>query len=493
MLPQKIREILFHPQTFLFLGIFFTIRLVSFFLAPFPLVLTLIGLSFLLFFGYTFFKNSNLALSLVLAEILLGGSGLLIEIFSLSIRTWLIVLFLVFSLVKQIQKRHIEFILSSRFYYILAGFVGVLLFAVVNGLLQGNNPKNIFQDIFPYIFLALLPFFSNYFKEKENQQFFFRLVVAFIFGSAIFALFTFIIFSSGIVVLQEPYYKWIRDVAGGKITDLQSGFFRIVFPEHLLIPPLTLILSSLFIQHKNVKKYIFPLLICCLIILVLNLSRGYLLAVAVGFFPLLYKQPWRRWLVAGTVVAVGYISIFCSTYFIASHGRSLGLEVFGVRIKSLVMPYTEYSSNTRLLLLQPIKEKIAIHPLFGSGLGSTIPFPDPVTGQITQWPHYDWGYLELVAEFGGFGFLIYGIFLTASFGIIFKALKNEVIPVFVGTGLLAGLIAFLVMNITAPALFHFFGIFFLTLALSLALHQTGFWEKIKRKVSTFLSGFLFRE
>lgn len=487
MFPQRIREVLLHPQTFLFLGIFFTIRLVSFFLAPFPLVLSLLGLSFLAFFTYTFFKNNNFALSLVLAEIFLGGSGILIEIFSLSLRTWLIGFFLIFSVIRQIQRKKIDFVLPSRFYYILAAFVGVLLFAIVNGILQGNNPKNIFQDTFPYVFLALLPFFSSYFKEKENQQFFFRLTTAFIIGSAIFALFTFILFSSGFVVLQEPYYKWIRDVAGGKVTDLQSGFFRIVFPEHLLIPPLTLFLSSIFIQQKNIKKYILPLLLCCLLILVLNLSRGYLLAVAVGFFPLLYKQSWKRWLTAGLIVSFGYIFLFCSTYFIASQGRSLGLEVFGVRIKSLVMPYTEYSSNTRLLLLKPIKEKIAAHPIFGSGLGSTIPFPDPVTGEITQWPHYDWGYLELLAEFGGFGFIVYGIFLVASFGILLKAIKKEIVPLFIGTGLLGGLVAFLIMNITAPALFHFFGVFFITLTLALSLHQTGFWEKIKRKALAFLS------
>jgi hypothetical protein len=44
-------------------------------------------------------------------------------------------------------------------------------------------------------------------------------------------------------------------------------------------------------------------------------------------------------------------------------------------------------------------------------------------------------------------------------------------------GLLAGIVAFLITNITVAAMFHVFGIFFLLFALSVALKYTSIFEQ----------------
>jgi O-antigen ligase len=225
-------------------------------------------------------------------------------------------------------------------------------------------------------------------------------------------------------------------------------------------------------HSRNEKILLSSLLLASLFILTLNLSRGYFLALIIALFPLLYKHSFRKWFVTSSLIGISIVIIFTGTYFISSHGKSFGLETFGLRVKSFTAPQIEESTYTRSALLQPIIEKIKIHPLLGSGFGSTVTFTNPITKTSITTTQFDWGYLELVTEFGLIGFLFYLSFLTSITYSIIRHIQTGTHPDFV-VGLLGGLTALLVANLTAPALSHVFGIIFLTGVIALDKQGTS--------------------
>ena len=155
---------------------------------------------------------------------------------------------------------------------------------------------------------------------------------------------------------------------------------------------------------------------------------------------------------------LGFLVIFCGLFFIASKGKSFGLEVFGLRAQSIILPDSENSSLSRLLLLPKILEKIKNAPLSGSGLGSTVTVYSPVLKKDITTPHFDWGYLEILAELGIIGFVVWFIFITKT---LFTIKKQPLIR--------AVFISLLVINLTSPALFHVFG----TLLISFIVAMQG--------------------
>jgi len=169
--------------------------------------------------------------------------------------------------------------------------------------------------------------------------------------------------------------------------------------------------------------------------------------------------------------------MFSGVSFIASQGKTMGWEQFGIRITSLVKPQIEVSSATRMITLPVIWEVIAKQPIFGVGLGNSITFYNPTTYQIQTTPSSDWGYLDMWAELGLLGAVAFITFYFLTAFLLVKKIKN--IPDWhdFDVGLLAGLIAFLVMNITISSMVHVFGVFFLIFTLSIATKYTAIFDK----------------
>ena len=215
-----------------------------------------------------------------------------------------------------------------------------------------------------------------------------------------------------------------------------------------------------------------------ILLLVINFSRIYFLALLVGLLVLKYKHKIKFWLRESITTGVLLVIIFLGISVVSSSGQTWGWELLGVRLQSYSNPHIEISSNTRMILLPKILDKIEQRPIWGEGLGVSIIYTDSLTYQKIKTTALDWGYLELWLELGIFGLLfllflyIYAIFLLAK--------KIRMIPDWYDfdVGLLATLISLLIINITSPALFHVFGILYLVFALSIASGHTNIFEYI---------------
>ena len=295
------------------------------------------------------------------------------------------------------------------------------------------------------------------------------MLYAAIIGNVIFILFSFFGFSFVLFELQGNFYHWYRDVALGKITAVSTGFFRMTLDEHLLLVPLALLFlnkilkSSIALdkQTQNNKNY-WLLAIgywLLLIILSINITRIYMVALFIGYLFLFTKQNWKKWIKYGFLTGAIFLISFCSLNLTATRGQSLGFELLGIRLGSVVSPQIEESSMSRILLLKPIWEKIKTNPVLGEGLGATVSAYSPVfNAQITT-PHFDWGYFEMLAELGSVGLFIWLSSLTSYIlGLMTRPKTTDLRP---KIDLLAPLIALLVINITSPALFHSLGIIFI--------------------------------
>lgn len=493
---DDLKKILFHPQTAILFIAFFAIRLLSYFVAPYFILQNILTGILLLTLITVYIRKPQYAWYLVIGEIFLGGSGHFLEFFGLSLRTIFLLTYTLLSVVPQIisKKGRQELGLPKIIMILLETFGVTLLFASINGMLHHNSTKLVIQDLIPFAYFALLIPMIQTIKDKTTYPFLIRLVSIFILGSAFFSLVTFILFSSGMTIIQGSYYHWFRDIVSGKLTNLGSGFWRVVTAEHLLLVPITLILGSYIMSHEKQssteKIILWVLYIAALFTLTINFSRGYFLAIFVALIPLFYTHSFKKWFCTSALTCASILIIFCTTSFIASGAKTFGLELFGLRLKSFTSPHIEESTYTRSALLKPIFQKIEEHPILGSGLGSTITFSNPITKTQITTPQFDWGYFEIITEFGIIGtvpyfFLITSILFITTYYIQVTTLQKDFL-----VGLLGGLTALLISNITAPALFHVFGILYLTFLMAFILHSDEMKEKIKLRCTQFYKKFI---
>ncbi|MBU2542382.1 O-antigen ligase family protein [Patescibacteria group bacterium] len=473
------KSIFFQKQTAWLIVLFFLIRISSFLLDGQIVIQGILVFILLMLLGILYFKNPDWAWMLVLGEIFLGGSGHYLEFVGLSIRTLFIGFFLFLWASQHLgQKILISRLKIHKYLNWLISFLFLtLFFSFLNGIYHGHVASRVIQDFMPFTFLLLI--FPSYhlFKNPKIQEYLVRLLIVFVIGTAIFSIITFIIFSLGLTEIHEPFYNWYRMIDVGKITYMGHGFFRIVEASHLIIVPLILIITSLLMRNEKHHKMWRLLLLCSVIILVLNLSRGYFLALIIGLLVLKYKHNWIKWLKESLFVIILITVVFSGVSFTASGGTTFGWELFGLRLKSFIEPTIEISTNTRMMILPRILDVIKANPIGGVGLGAVITFTNYDTYESITTPAFDWGYFEMWAEMGLIGSLAL-IFLYCFAGYaLYKKIKT--IPDWhdFDVGLLAGIIAFLVMNITMAALFHVFGILFLIFTLTIATKYTSIFDR----------------
>ncbi len=474
------KSIYFSWQTALLFVLFFVFRGLSFALDSHSVIQGILVFVLLMVFGICYYKDPKYAWYILLTELFLGGAGHFLSFGGLSIRSILVMTFLILWIIHQIGKRHLlqKMHIDKQLLYILIAFGVTVWFAAINGIANNHDLSLVIADAVPFSYFLLLFPAYELFKDKDLQAHIIRLLIVFIFGTTIFSLFTEFLFSSGIVVLQEPFYKWFRDVNLGKITDMGTGFFRIVDPTHVFLPPFILLISSLLMRDEKHHLMWRVLLGAALLALAINFSRGYFLALGVGFIILTYKHSLVKWISVSGFAATLFLTSFITVHFFASNFQSAGLELLGLRIGSMAAPAVETSAATRMMILPEALAMIGAHPILGSGLGSTVTFTNTITYEVLSTPQFDWGYIELYVELGLFGTIAYAVLLIyIAMQLLFKITRAADYHDFY-VGLLAGLISLLVMNITAPILFHVIGILTIVLITLIAIQPVNIFQSL---------------
>lgn len=415
---------------------------------------------------------------ILIFEFFAGHGGHLFEFLGLSLR---FSLFLVIVLVWFYKK--IKYVLKNHSLYIPAPSILVLflvfLFLIFIGAIRGityNDSIIAMKDFINYSYIFLVFPFVDILKKHKVFKNICTISMAGIIGAGVVTVAVFILFSTGIVQVHDSFYWWWRNTAIGKATFAGNNFYRIVSPAHLLILPLFLVALSFLIESKQKKqKVLWLLAFACATILIINFSRAYFLGVVAGLLLLVYHIPWRRWLIFSLGVIVIMILEFGIIYAILSRGQVwTGFDLFGSRLQTVVSPEEELSSQTRMIILPHLVDKIKHEPVFGQGLGSTVTFIDPLTNRERTTFHLDWGYLEIITELGFTTLLLYAGILFLVFYTGWQKIKRKAENVFekrLTIGLLAGLLSIIVSTLTGPFLFHPIGIFYLTLTTAIIINN----------------------
>lgn len=460
---------MFKKQTLLFLALYASVRIFSYFFYPGTIINQIVTGAILLFTIYYLLRHDVKGWYIVAFEIMLGGSGNFLSLFNFSLRTWLLITSILICTFQKLISKELKTLFKNnkKYCYILAFIYFCVALAVAHGFYFHHNVHAVISDALPYLFLLYYFPLTELLNREDFKSIASSALIAAIIGNATFALFTFIGFSGGQFILQDTYYHWFRDVANGKITDLRLHFYRIVLNEQLLIVPLIVYYVKKIID-KKIPATFYLLLATLLIALSINLTRIYFIALIIGLLFLFNRTQWKRWLGASFFSFLFFIFSFSSIHLAASRGQSFGLELFGLRLQSIVSPQIEDSSLSRMLLLPKILDKIKTHPVLGGGLGDTVTVFSPVIKQTITTTQFDWGYLEIIDELGFIGLVAWLSLIAYIFILSFRPSAEIWFRFGWPT---ASLATVMVMTLTSPALFHVLGIVWLSVIATLISYK----------------------
>ena len=474
--------------TLLFIGAFLILHalsLLSFF------VPVLQPVFFFIFLGaavvFAFWKPTYAPIPIIL-ELLLDSSGHLFEWRDLSLRLLVLVVCLLAWLFHTLRVKKLFQSLKTPFTAVYMAILVIIALAAYNGLQNGHAARLIIADAIPFLYLALFYPLRDLFK-KNNYQLpvtGYRLLLGSFLGAAILSIIALFLFSSGLQEIHGPFYIWWRDWVAGKATATGNGFYRIVTPLHLFLTALIpyfvyQLLHSVIPESRSsaisgIQKWfrktgsrVKPGMTCLLLLLTIllvpaiNFSRIYFLAIIPAVLVMAFgrkinneqltinKIKFKKALVI--LLIIGFVSIaeYSVVNLAASRGQSIGFEFLYGQSKGIVDPESEASASARAAILPHLLDKIKTRPLIGEGMGATVTFYHPFLEKETTSPHLDWGYLEMAVEYG----LIAVIFFLALLALLFWRLRQNPLAA-------SALVFLAVVTITAPALFHVYGISLIT-------------------------------
>ncbi len=441
------------------------LRIIAFFVAAFGLLHTfslwayfdpsLSPIFFLILLGasafFVFYKPSLAALPLIL-NLLLDSSGHLFEWHDISLRLSLLALALLGWLYGALKEGSLKQQLKTPFKSGIGLVLLFVLFAVYNGWMQGHQNKSVIADAVPFAYLlSFYPFRSLLKKWKSLPPVASSAIIASFVGAALLSTAMLYLFSSETVLLQEPLYKWFRDVVAGKITSTGNGFYRIVTPLHLLLTALVpaAVYHLLYKSNKLTKRAAYILLLLILVVPAINFSRMYFLALipATLVFAFYSKIGLKKAVNTLVIIGLSSIAIYTGANLLSSLGQSYGFEFLFGQAQGIVDPQSEASASARGAILPHLIDKIKTRPILGEGLGSTVTYYNPFFEKKLTTPHLDWGYLEIFVEFG----LMVGIALLALLFTGAWSVKNSPFAI-------SSLVFLFSVTLTTPALFHVYGV-----------------------------------
>lgn len=383
------------------------------------------------------FKRLDLALLIVIAELVHGSQGHLFE-FHLADGREIPVRMLFFAAamlayaarfkLKTYQKMHDRTKSVTVLFALLLLVVGL---GAVRGLARGNPVMDVFSDANAYAYLLLLlplrratRMYSNFRRDVQS------VIAAGALETAILTVAVILAYRFNLAITHD-LYPWIRDWGLGQVTPaLPAAFNRVFFQSHIWV-----LLAIPVLQSWAVVGTL-------LSIVALSFSRSLWLG-ALAAFPFAPRVFLRA-------VPIAAIIMLLVALLVAP--ASIGLARARTNIT------TEPAAASRWSLLPVLWDAIKKQPILGYGFGSKLTYEtkDPKlirefgSSQFTTFA-FEWGYLEQWFKMGilGLGALL------ALLVVLFRRTRG---------GLRAALVALAVVHVFSPYLNHPLGLGFLILA-----------------------------
>lgn len=421
---------------------------------------------------YAAFRSPELGIYVLFGELFVGSRGHLLAYqlgsVSLSVRQVIFTVVILAALArfgknKNVPLKGLFADLPSAYWFLLA----TVVWGVVNGIRFGNGFANLYADGSGYLYLAILPLVIGAIRSRRTAENLFRILgaaVVVIAGQTLILYLWFMYGISGVPTL----YHWVIGQNLGEITGAVGTAPRIFLASQFYA------LVGLFIYAFAERKN-WLVISSAILSLILGLSRSFWLGGVAGIIfgaaaVLLFRFPlWKHfktWLVVVLIVVLEVGGLLGLSYLgggkfstsVSSRARSPGQEAAGV---------------ARLLLLPELLEGIREYPALGQGFGKVLTYksylPDRVAvanpeGKITSY-RFEWGYLDIMLKVGFLGLLVYLFFIAHIFKQGWSNLQFAIYN-FQTLGILSGLVALLILNLTTPYLNHPLGIGYLILALA---------------------------
>lgn len=426
----------------------------------------------------------------VLAELVIGSKGYIFSFpvshFQVSIRLAFFLILVALWLSKLIQTKHWN---QFKNPYTVAFILLILTFiySASIGVLNHNSTSQIFLDANGYLFFGLFFVFISLLSNKQRVLQALEVMLAAVTTSVLKTFFLLFVFSHQLFPFITPMYRWVRFTGVGEITQLSNGFYRIFFQSHIY----------------EVFAYFFLLILLCLVpfkprawgswvpmairwmacgsVIIITLSRSFWLALVCGLL-VLTSVARRRWHWSWKKLMISGI-LFCLGSGIQLGALAIIVNIplpntTGVSISSLVQDRTsnltqEDAGASRFALLKPLLARIAEHPVWGRGFGTTVSYQShdqraiaSSNGGLYTTFSFEWGYLDLWLKLGALGTFLFGIFIWTILRRGWEAWKKTRTPVdeIVVFGTFLSTIVLLVVHSTTPYLNHPLGIAWLMFA-----------------------------
>jgi O-antigen ligase len=397
-----------------------------------------------------------------------------------------------------------------------------IIWGILYGLLRGNSFNNIFFDANAWLYFAYIFPFLSVFKTKEQLYNIISIFSASLIDIILKSLFSLWIFSHQIIGISYDLYRWLRMSGVGEVTPVAGNFYRVFFQSQIYALIGFFIVLCLAIdyywyygqQTKNTNvipneakrsegsreqrikprdssltlgmTFTFLLSFFSFLTITISFSRSFWLGLLGGLalmfvaLKLIFRETWARLLKLFGILILAAILNFGFLYLFISFPPTAGDVSLASLIGDRASP-GDAAGSSRKNLLVPLLLADALHPIIGSGFGTTVTYKtlDPrilassPNGIYTTYA-FEWGYLDIWLKIGLAGLLIYLylIWQIVKKGIA-RLMTNDVrlttYDKYLTLGLLLGLIALLITNIFTPYLNHPLGIGYIIL-LSVAIN-----------------------
>lgn len=443
-------------------------------------VLAFVAISGLFFF--VALLSTDVALLVVLAELVVGGKGYLYHLeigpVDISIRLSLFVILLLVWLFKRRYKKLSFFASVSPYTSYLVVLAAFVTLGFLNGLIRGYPFSEIFFDMNAYLYFLMAPVIFTSLENPLQRKRLYNLFFAGILAIGVKSLVMLGLFTHFGLSSLEEIYRWIRNSGVGEVTHIRGDFYRVFFQSQIfafagfLIAFGMLIIRILRSSHDD-RGGLYVVSLSGLTAILISLSRsfwvGAIVSLVIGAGIMVSERlGWRRGFISlgllASLVAVAGFLISWSLYFPfpvplqrGGGGDALVRERFSRKQPALV---------SRSALIQPLLQQIRSHPVIGTGFGTSVSYfsSDPRVARSGTPAKYtttafELGWLDIAVKIGLAGALVYLIFLKRLIQDCWRRLRDiHLERATVSFGLLLALVGLTVTHMFSPYLNHPLGI-----------------------------------